>query len=762
MNNKIKSLIIQGKLIEKRDINKYIIKKNLEKVILNFNEYSSKTKNKDFLLKNIISYTKLVNVNSIYLDKLYIHVIKPLIKNNTLDFNLLPNIIHTYKKNYKYNYVLKEISNYVLDVVEKKVQHSSVGTISTSIGNSNNGTSCDRRTELDLPNWLSILQVFASKKYNNFINITLLFKYIFVIDHFNINGSNDSNRKSFSSMDCRNNNTTVNSSGNTTVNSNDNTTINSNENTTINSNENTTINSNDNTTINSNDNTTINSNDNTTINSNENTTINSNDNTGGNRTVRGNIYQHSELSNLSYFKYNTYNYYTQQKQYNKSSYIKCPLVLLNNINYKTIQLLAPRSFSIFISLLSKIRIINTKKNNCFYNFIQQKMTELLPKFNNIDLCLIIESLQLFKHSNKYLFKQIEFVIMNRITTFDTLQLVIIFYHLAKYGNYNINKQLIILFMKKIKKYIFLYLLHKKEPKYILFTKDKKTMPQIISMFFLTYVKHIQPYISLPYYYNFTKFLMEQLMLLSTYVLNLKKKDILLLPEYTNKNEYYEEYIINNSCYINQYISNLIFSFIGYFYNMLTIPYDKTITNTMLSLKKKKKYIFLTLNNINQIVTYFFFFYNNKTSITKYKNFITPLHKSQWLTFLYTYWSIILDLYHFLYNNSYNQTINNILNFYTKKKDKNKDTLADFYFFIKLKHIKQLFSLINILEEINDHTMMNQMLCRNHIYLNNIYLNILNIINHSNYYEKNEKKFVFHRRIVGPYTVSVLCSSDSVT
>ncbi|SBT81158.1 conserved Plasmodium protein, unknown function [Plasmodium malariae] len=593
MNKQIISLIINGKLAEKKNMNKYIIKNNLEKVILNFNLYS-KIVSKNELLKNIILYTKIVHLKYFHLDYLYKYVIGPLLKQRDLDLPLLPNIIHTYKKNDKCNYILKEINNYIVDNLRKRKLY----------------------VQDDLNNWVSILQVLSSKKKN--INFVPLLKYFFIknevkYEEGNINNIIAQNRRRNISMDC------------------------------------------------------------------------------------------------------------SFCDYNKCYHNRRVLTLQDNdIDYKTFELLSPRSFGILFNTLAKVKI---QCNNDFFlnTFFYQKTKQMLPSFNNIDLCLIVDAFYTFQFTNKNLLKYIEEEILKRITAFDLLQLSIIFYNLSKFWNDGDikNELFAVLFMKKVKKYLNLHLLYNLDEKYILYTKNKKSLIEILPMFFLAYVKKVHALF--PYYFSFSKFLMLQFLFLNKHILFLKKNCFFKnyhhrqgkLYKYDTDDQPNFSYTLSN---INRTISNLIYSFIGYFYNILTLPYKKEHNILFV------RHFFLTLNNIYQLLYFFNLFYHNRLTITKDEKFIIPLHKSQLLIFLYTYLNFILN---------------------------------DSFYFVKLKYIKKIFFLLTILENVDLNTIMKESLEGNSKYVSLIYEDIQNIINNSNTYSHNISIY-FNRQIIGPYTISVLC------
>ncbi|KEG03810.1 conserved Plasmodium protein, unknown function [Plasmodium vinckei vinckei] len=451
------------------------------------------------------------------------------------------------------------------------------------------------------------------------------------------------------------------------------------------------------------------------------------------------------------------------------------IFLLNNLDYKIFDILIPRTFCILINILSKIDLQYNNTNFVvpfsfsffFYNnYIYNKIISMLPQFNNIDLCLIIDSLHKFKYpNNNNLFKYIENEVFKRINTFDIYQISIIFQKLAKYWNYySIDDQkkvdhFSITFMKNIQKYIFHYSLNnQKKNKYIFYTENKHSLIQIIPMFFLAYTKNIPAFF--PYYITFSKFLNLQLLLLAKYVILLKNNHHPNCNIFQNNNILNTEpdnikQISNNLENINQTISNLIYSITGYLYNILT-SHNKNYEN-----KTVLTHFSLTITNIYKLLDYFNFFYNNRKilSIKEYNTFIIPLHKSQLLTFLYIYWEFIIKLYYHLNNihptdnNIYSSLLTNYQNFYHINKTTHEN---DFFYYIKLKYIKKIFQIITILDTVNSNTIMNESLKRNNIHIANIYSDILNIINEKKLTSQN---YFFNRQIIASYTISVLCRSN---
>ncbi|CRG97117.1 conserved Plasmodium protein, unknown function [Plasmodium gallinaceum] len=601
MNKELVKLIINGKLIEKKNINKNIVKNILENIIFNFDSYK-KLKNEIELLKNISLYTKIINVNNFYLQHLYENVINPLLKEN-LNISILPNIIHTYKKNENFYYILKEINDYIIKSIQE------------------NKLIID-----DINKWVHILQVFSKYKSINFIPFL---QYLLTVKNVE-----------------------------------------------------------------------------------KNTKVNNDDN---NRIEKKeyNIIQVNQC-----YEYNKY----------KSS------ILLNNVDYKALESLSPRSLSILVNILSRIKIKNINNLNFF---LYEKINKSLHEFNNIDLCLIVNSFHNLKYTHENSYKNIEAEIFKRIELFDFFQLSFIFHSLSKYWNDNKKEHFSILFMKKVKKYLNLYLIHNDE-KYILQTKNKNSLIEAMPMFFLAYVKTSNSIF--PYYFSYSKLLMCQFMFLNKYLLVLKKNCFF--------KKYFNNYNLMNLNNINQTICNLFYAFTGYLYNILTSSYFKE--------RLFINHFFLTLNNFYQLLYFFILFYQNKELLTKNKFFIFPLHKSQLLIFLYTYWYFILDIYFSLniynYRVHYGSTVN-------KNASKKRKSKFDYFYFIKLIYIRKINILLKILDEVNLNTLMKESLYASNKYVSSIYLNILHILNNSKNFSDNIS-FSFNRKIIEPFTISLLCISKS--
>ncbi|SCQ17290.1 conserved Plasmodium protein, unknown function [Plasmodium ovale] len=635
MNRHISSLLIAGKLAEKRSMDKSIIKASLEQVILNFHEFA-KIGKENFLLKNILQYTKIVSVSSFHLEHLYINIIEPLLRNKQINVELLPNIVHTYKKDEKYNYILNKINDCIVENIEK------------------------RRMDMhDDPNtWLGILQVLSSKKKN--VNFIPLLKCFLI-----------KKKKNCSLMDEE-----------------------------------------------------------------------------GICYTRGNNNKSSGSGG--------------------ENHAKCLLRLEGNVNYEALGELTPRSFSILINILSRVKIRH-EYDFQLNSFFLGKIINTLPEFNNIDFCLIVEAFHKFRYANEYFITHIEIEILRRKNTFHIFQLSLIFHNLSQYWNDKINTLFSTLFMKKIKKYLSLYFLFNRDEKYILFSKNKISLLEIMPMFFLAYVKNVQSFF--PYYFIFSKFLLLQFLILKRHVLFILKKNVFFLKfintfdgqkkicihDTDNKDN-----IVDKLRGINQTICNFIFSFIGYTYNILTLHYAKW--------KEKEKlfthHFFLTLNNIYRLVHFFHFFYNNRTFICKSKEFIIPLHKSQLLIFLYTYWSFILDLHHYTHKIHTRMNIwNHQLTMLTEEGGFHREDgtnmaggVTDSYHFPKLEHVRNIYALFPILDQVNLNPLMQESLEGKNMFVSNIYLHILNCMNDSFKSAKNGS-FVFKRRIIGPYTISELCRSN---
>ncbi|CXJ29205.1 conserved Plasmodium protein, unknown function [Plasmodium berghei] len=660
MNRQIIKLITEGKISEKKNINNQLIKHSLEEIIIDFKKYN-KSKSENNLLNNIIRYTKIVTISSYHLNHMYKNIIHPLLKNKQLHFTLIPNIVHTYKKKKEYNFILKEINEYIIyNIIKKNIY-----------------------THDNLNNWISILQVFSSK-YNN-INYIPLLKFILFPQYYDKNIV----IKQTNPID-------IHKKGN-----------------------------------------------------NENIT-------------------HS-LMPLQY------NNCTRNKQNDD-------ILLLNNLDYKIFDILVPRNFCILINILSKVDLQYSNVNFSvpssfsffFYNsYIYNKIVNMLPQFNNIDLCLIIDSLHKFKYSNNnYLFKCIEKEVFKRINTFDIYQISIIFQKLSKYWNYcsiDDHKKMehfFITFIKNIQKYIFHYLLNnKKKNKYILYTENKHSLIQIVPMFFLAYVKNVPFFF--PCYITFSKFLNLQLFLLAKYVILLKNNHTKNCASASpNCNVIQNNNILNTELddikhisshleNMNQTISNLIYSITGYLYNILTLCKKNEENKIVLT------HFSLTLVNIYKLIDYFNFFYNNRKiiSLKEHNTFIIPLHKSQLLTFIYIYWDFIIKLFYYLNNiqptenNIYNSLLTDYESFYHINKVTPQN---DFFYYIKLKYIKKIFQMITTLDTVNSNTIMKESLKRNNMHIAHIYSDILNIINEKKLTSPN---YFFNRQIIASYTISVLCRSN---
>ncbi|ETB62048.1 hypothetical protein YYC_01790 [Plasmodium yoelii 17X] len=688
MNRQIIKLITEGKISEKKNIDNQLIKHSLEEIIVNFKNYN-KSISENNLLNNIIRYTKIVTISSYHLNHMYKNIIYPLLKNKQLHFTLIPNIVHTYKKKKKYNFILKEINEYIIHNILKKNIY----------------------THDNLNNWISVLQVFSSK-YNN-INYIPLLKFILFPQYYDQNivtkqpnpidmhtkGDDENVTHGLVSSQYDNNDDDNNNSSNNSSSSNSS--------------------------------------------SNNNCTMNK---------------QNDDI------------------------------LLLNNLDYKMFDILVPRTFCVLINILSNVDRQYSNVNLSvpfsfsffFYNsYIYNKIVNMLPQFNNIDLCLIIDSFHKFKYpNNNYLFKCIEKEVFKRINTFDIYQISIIFQKLSKYWNYysiDDHKKMehfSIIFIKNIQKYLFHYLLNnKKKNKYILYTENKHSLIQIVPMFFLAYVKNVPFFF--PYYITFSKFLNLQLFLLAKYVILLKNKHTKSCTTTSQNSNTTQNCNTSQSCNIlntgpddikhisnhlenmNQTISNLIYSITGYLYNILTLCKKNEENKIVLT------HFSLTLVNIYKLLDYFNFFYNNRKIISskEHNTFIIPLHKSQLLTFLYIYWGFIIKLFYYLNNiqptenNIYNSLLTDYKIFYHINKVTPQN---DFFYFIKLKYIKKIFQIITTLDTVNSTTIMKESLKRNNMHIAHIYSDILNIINEKKVTSQN---YFFNRQIIASYTISVLCRSN---
>ncbi|SBS88974.1 hypothetical protein, conserved [Plasmodium ovale curtisi] len=537
MNRHISSLLIAGKLAEKRSMDKSIIKASLEQVILNFHEFA-KIGKENFLLKNILQYTKIVSVSSFHLEHLYINIIEPLLRNKQINVELLPNIVHTYKKDEKYNYILNKINDCIVENIEK------------------------RRMDMhDDPNtWLGILQVLSSKKKN--VNFIPLLKCFLI-----------KKKKNCSLMDEE-----------------------------------------------------------------------------GICYTRGNNNKSSGSGG--------------------ENHAKCLLRLEGNVNYEALGELTPRSFSILINILSRVKIRH-EYDFQLNSFFLGKIINTLPEFNNIDFCLIVEAFHKFRYANEYFITHIEIEILRRKNTFHIFQLSLIFHNLSQYWNDKINTLFSTLFMKKIKKYLSLYFLFNRDEKYILFSKNKISLLEIMPMFFLAYKK-------------------------------------ICIHDTDNKDN-----IVDKLRGINQTICNFIFSFIGYTYNILTLHYAKW--------KEKEKlfthHFFLTLNNIYRLI---------HTRMNIWNHQLTMLTEEG--------------------------------GFHREDGTNMAGGVTDSYHFPKLEHVRNIYALFPILDQVNLNPLMQESLEGKNMFVSNIYLHILNCMNDSFKSAKNGS-FVFKRRIIGPYTISELCRSN---
>ncbi|GAW83853.1 hypothetical protein, conserved [Plasmodium gonderi] len=630
MNKQIVSNIIKGKFLEKKIIDKQIIKRNVEHIILHFNRYSEET-DKCTLLKNIIPYTKNIFLDTPHLKHLYEHIIKPLLKNGYIDSTYIPNIVHTFKKHEKCNYILKELYDHIIHLIKEGKVH----------------------VHNDINIWIDILQVFSSKKRG--INFVPLLRYIMT----NNNNYEDNQYKKINSHAiCA---------------------------------------------------------------------------PGGNvRNEEANIQNDRNGQHYEDYKFTTFT-----------------PISLSDIHYKSMEILLPRTFCILMNVLSKVKTQCTH-DSTFTTFLHENIQKILPQMNNIDLCQLIEALLEFKCGIGILFTLVDPEVFRRVTSFDIFQLSIIFHKLSKYWENVENKKLFtLLFMRKVKKYVSLYLLYNQEEKYILFTKNKASLIEIVPMFFLAYVKNMHSL--LPHYFYFSKIIKLQFSILSKRLLLLKNNHLLFEEFYQYGNldhkkkhtymnwQHYQHYL-NEGCryssifrLMNQTISNLMYAHAGYLYNILTLQYTKEENILFI------RHLFLTLNSIYELLSQFSLFYHNRQVIPNGYNFILPLHKSQLLIFLYTYWSFVRDLYFYLNN----------------CKQKNIAQTADSFYFIKLNNVKKINFLLTTLDDINLNVLMKQTLNANNKFVSHIYTHVLNVVNNSRTVPHNAA-LIFHRRVLGPYTISELC------
>ncbi|GAB69306.1 hypothetical protein PCYB_147340, partial [Plasmodium cynomolgi strain B] len=208
----------------------------------------------------------------------------------------------------------------------------------------------------------------------------------------------------------------------------------------------------------------------------------------------------------------------------------CHPISSRDLRYATLESLPPRTFCILLNVLSKVKMHNVP-DPTFTSFLREKTSQMLPYMNNIDLVQLAEALsQLICVDKKILSTLIEPEVFKRVTSFDVLQLSMIFHSLSRYWKDLKKKQLFcVLFMRKIKKYLALYSLHNQEEKYILRTRNKNTLIEIAPMFFLAYVKNT--HYMFPHYFCFSKFVLLQFSILSKWLHRSQKRRSLFEGNY---------------------------------------------------------------------------------------------------------------------------------------------------------------------------------------------------------------------------------------
>ncbi|ANQ10832.1 Uncharacterized protein PCOAH_00051820 [Plasmodium coatneyi] len=645
MNRHVVRLIVGGKLMEKKNIDKQIIQRNLEHVILHFDQYSQET-GTSALLKKIIPYTKNTFLGSVHLKYLYSHVVEPLLKEGNIDPECLPNLVHTFKRNEDCNYMVKKLNDYITCAIGK-------GKISL---------------QNDVNNWVSVVQVFSAKRRG--INFVPLLRHLLVNDSFAPSHGGDTKHAQTSEP----------------------------------------------------------------------------------RNVEAPIPNDIQIEQ---------NGPHQCKMF-------CPITL-RELCYATLESLPPRTFCILLNVLSKVKMQNAP-DPIFTSFLREKTFQMLPHMSNIDLCQLAEALpQLICVDREILSTLIEPEVLKRVTSFDVLQLSMIFHSLSKYWKDLKKKQLFcVLFMRKIEKYLALYSLHNQEEKYILHTRNKNTLIEIVPMFFLAYVKNA--HYMFPHYSCFSKFVQLQFSILSKWLHRLKKCRSLLEGNYKSEmpnqqlerpsltNNYHHLQLVDNRgshppClrHTNQTLSNLLYAFIGYLYNITTLHYNDEQSRSF------TRHLHLTLDNINQLLSHFILFYRHREVVTNGAQFILPVHKSQLLIFLYTYWGFLLDLHsHVDYYTRVKKKNNLALTVQAKRNEKeNTMHTANPFFFIKLDNVKKVSFLFALLDDINLNALMKETLEENNKYVSHIYSQVLNVVNNS-VGVPHRAALHFSRRVVGPYTISELC------
>ncbi|EUD64621.1 hypothetical protein C922_04967 [Plasmodium inui San Antonio 1] len=641
MNRHVVRLLVDGKLIEKKNIDTQIIQRNLEHVILHFDQYSQET-GISALLKKIIPYTKNTSLGSVPLKYLYSHVVEPLLNEGNIDPECLPNLVHTFKRGEDCNDVVKKLNDYITCSIRR-------GKISL---------------QNDAHNWVSVVQVFSAKW--RCINFMPLLRHLLVKGTFAQSCGGGTHHTEMSEP----------------------------------------------------------------------------------RNVEAPIpneiqIQHSELDHCEAFH----------------------PISSHHLRYATLESLPPRTFCTLLNVLSKVKMQN-RPDPIFTSFLREKTIQMLPYMSNIDLCQLAEALpQLLCVDREIVSTLIEPEVLKRVTSFDVLQLSMIFHSLSKYWKDLKKKQLFsVLFMRKIKKYLELYSLRSQEEKYILHSPNKNTLIEIVPMFFLAYVKNTH-YI-FPYYSSFSNFVLLQFSILSkwlhrsplfegNYQSGIPNQQV----ERLSLNRYHHPQLADNGGshsppylrHTNQTLSNLLYAFIGYLYNISTLQYKGEQSRSF------TRHLHLTLDNIYQLLSHFILFYHHREVVTNGTQFILPVHKSQLLIFLYTYWGFLLDLHSRVdYSTRVKKKNNVALTVQAKRHEKENTRLtADSFFFIKLENVKKLSFLLELLDDINLNALMKETLHQKNKYVSHIYSQILNVANNS-VGVHHRAALHFSRRVVGPYTTSELC------
>ncbi|SOV16792.1 conserved Plasmodium membrane protein, unknown function [Plasmodium gaboni] len=459
------------------------------------------------------------------------------------------------------------------------------------------------------------------------------------------------------------------------------------------------------------------------------------------------------------YKHNVYNINKEKKNI---------FLSLKKINYKLLDTLSPRTFSILINILTKIPV---EPCNNFNAFVISKIKSMLKEFSNIDLCLIFESIYYYFKGNDKNFYLLNNMIYNeilkRIESFDLLQICLIFNHLRNYNfDYNKINTFISLFIMKIKKYYNLYQdVNIDRDKYILYTKDKKSLIEIMPMFFLSYIKNT-PYL-FPSYNLFSIFVNTQFFIINKYILYLKN-NYYLQKQNGYKHTTYNYYYINLNN-INQTLCNFFYAYSGYMHNTLTIHNSDNHKYIYI------KHFYITLNNIYRFLYFFKFLYENNSYYLQNskENFLLSIHKSQLLIFFYTFWSYISDILLYIYkyhnqhtikilknkniymcNNKSNCNIFNDIQTYLCKNKKNNDDHVIFSYIIKLSYLKKIYYILNLLDSTNLEDLMNESLKYNNTYITSIYKNIIDTLNNTQH-PNSKRCYLFRRKIIGPYTASLL-------